>query len=229
DLNLDGVRTFGQVDGPTNVVQAVGGGHGVVLIGLENVAVLPALESTGCRPRFSVDGDAGVGAEGLKVYPVVACAGHAQRALPGQGRIGRQCIAALDREIKLSIGLSYGARRVHSREAGLPVVAKGAGRHGGASHVVLYGETNLRVAGDLPRRIERADLPLGQADGTLPTDADGHHLARAGADQHYLVEVGGLQRQGSPLVFEEHSGVFAGLLDDLGVRVDRLRGNLVLR
>jgi len=43
-------------------------------------------------------------------------------------------------------------------------------------------------------RMASSDRSAARAGRALPVDADGHHLAGAGADQYDLIQVGGLQR-----------------------------------
>ena len=71
-LDFDVVRAGGQLDRAAHIVEAVGGGNDVVLVGLQNVAVHAALECAGgCQP-LAVEAETGVGAHGLKIDPVVA-------------------------------------------------------------------------------------------------------------------------------------------------------------
>ena len=44
-LDLDVMRTGGEFDGAAHVIEAVGGGHHVILVGLQDVAVDAALEA----------------------------------------------------------------------------------------------------------------------------------------------------------------------------------------
>ena len=65
----------GELHGAADVIEAVGGGDGVVLVGLEDVAVDAALECAGSGEALAIELDDGVGAEGLQVEPVVAVRG----------------------------------------------------------------------------------------------------------------------------------------------------------
>ena len=64
------MRAGGEFDGAANVVEAVGGGNGVVLVCLQDVAVDAALEYAGCGEAFAVELDGCVGAQCLQVDPV---------------------------------------------------------------------------------------------------------------------------------------------------------------
>ena len=48
------------------------------------------------------------------------------------------------------------------------------------------------------------------------------------ADQDDGVEIGGFQGQRAVFVLQQHGSIFAGLLDDPGVGLDGLRGDVVL-
>ncbi len=69
----------------------------------------------------------------------------------------------------------------------------------------------------------------GKTHGALAVDADGVHLAAGGSDQHHRIEVRSLQREYAAFVLEQHGGVFAGPLDDLGVLFDGLGGYVMFR
>ena len=54
-LDLDVVRSGGELDGAAHVVEAVGGGNDVVLVGLQDVAVHAALECACGRESLAVE------------------------------------------------------------------------------------------------------------------------------------------------------------------------------
>ncbi len=145
-------------------------------------------------------------------------------ALPGDHGVGRPGIGP--GEVELSVDLVGASAGAH--QPGLAVVAQRAGGNGHAGHVVVHGELDLGIAGDLLEGVERADLTVRQPDRALAIDADGIDLKSGGSDEHDGVEIGGLQGQGSAVVLQQHGCIFAGLLDDLGVGLNRLRGDLVL-
>ena len=107
--DFDRVRAGGEFDGAANVVEAVGGGDGVVLVGLQDVAVHAALECAGGGEALAVERDARVGAEGLQVDPVGAGVGRSERAFPGDDGVGRKGIAAFDGEVELRVTLRRSA------------------------------------------------------------------------------------------------------------------------
>jgi hypothetical protein len=80
--DFNGVRAGGELDSAAHVINAVSGGNGVVLVGLEDVSVDAALECAGLGEGFAVKHDARIGAEGLEIDPVVAGMGNGERALP---------------------------------------------------------------------------------------------------------------------------------------------------
>ncbi len=81
-----------QLHGAANVVEAVGCGNDVVLVGLQNVAVHAALKGAGAGETLAVERDGRVGAERLQVDPVAAGMRRSQRAFPGHGGVGGQGI-----------------------------------------------------------------------------------------------------------------------------------------
>ena len=133
--------------------------------------------------------DAGVGAEGLQVDPVVAGVRRGERAFPGDDGVGRKGVAAFDGEVELRIGLRARADLSRcARKARLAVVAERAGGNGGAGHVVVDREADVGVAGDFLHRGERADLALRQANRAFAVDADGVDLRGGGADEDDGIE-----------------------------------------
>ena len=104
-VDFDGVGAGGEFDGTANIIEAVGGGDGVVLIGLEDVAVNTALECASGGEAFAVERDAGVGAESLQVDPISAGVGRSERAFPRDDGVGRKCVAAFDGEVDLRVSL----------------------------------------------------------------------------------------------------------------------------
>jgi hypothetical protein len=107
-------------------------------------------------------------------------------------------------------------------------MAQEAGGNRSACHVIVYGKPNVIVAGDRLHRLKRTYLPLRQAYCAFPIDADGVNLSGRWPDKDDGIQVGSLQGQGVPFVFEQHSRLFTGLLDDPGILIDRLGGDLVL-
>ena len=73
-----------------------------------------------------------------------------------------------------------------------------------------------------------AGLPGHDASRVLPGLADRDGLPRTRADQREVAQVGARQGQRAGVVFQQGGGVLGGLLDDLLVSVDRLRGDVVL-
>ena len=88
-LDLDLVRPGCQLDGAAHIVEIIGGGNDVVLVGLQDVAMHSALAYTRCGKALAVDCDVGVGAHRLKVEPVGASVRRSKRPLPGNSRVGR--------------------------------------------------------------------------------------------------------------------------------------------
>ena len=78
DLDLDGVCASGQRHRTAHVVQSVGGGHDIVLIGLQDVAMHIALIGPRDRHAPAVDIEFGVGAQGLEIDPVDSGFRHSQ-------------------------------------------------------------------------------------------------------------------------------------------------------
>ena len=102
-FDFDLVRPGCQFNSAAHIVESVGGGNGVVLICLQNVAVNCALEYTGAGQMLAVNRDRGVGAQRLKIYPVNAGVRRSQRPFPGDSRVGGECVAG--GEIELGVGL----------------------------------------------------------------------------------------------------------------------------
>ena len=222
-LDLDGVRAGGEFNRSANVVETVSGGNGVVLVGLQNVAMHTALVDAGSGEAFAVEHDDCVGSHGLQIDPVVAGMRRGQGAFPGDDGVGRKSIAALRGEVELRVK-AWDCRR-RCAQGRVAVVAEDVGGDGGAGHVVVNGESDVGVAGDLLHGVERADLALGQADGALAVDADGVNLGGGGADEDDGVEFCVLSVGATAFVLQEHGSIFAGLLDDFGVGFDGLLGD----
>ena len=70
--DFDCVRASSKVDSATHIIEAVGGGNYVVLVGLQDVSMDAALECASGAQALAVKRDAGVGAEGLQIEPVGA-------------------------------------------------------------------------------------------------------------------------------------------------------------
>ncbi len=103
---------------------------------------------------------------------------------------------------------------------GLPSWLRGAGGNGRAGHVIVDRKLNVGVAGDLLERVIRTNLPLRQTNRALAAQANRVHLPGCRSNQHNAVEVVRLQRKHPAFVLQQHRRFFAGLLDDLRVRLN---------
>src|ERR1700679_2750116 len=82
-----------------HIVQAVGGGNDVVLVGLQDVAMHIALEGAGDADALAVDIKTGIGAQLLQIKPIGAAFRYRQRAGPGSLAVRGKRIAARAGEV----------------------------------------------------------------------------------------------------------------------------------
>src|ERR1035437_7837308 len=144
DLNL--VWTGGQMDYAAHVIESVGGGNHVVLVSLQNVAMHASLLDAGSDQPLAVEGDLCIGPKRLQVEPVHARVRRGERALPGNGRVGRQSSCAGELDLRVDL---FGVRAA-TDQSRLAVVVQRVGRDERSGHVVVHGEFDVGVAGDLP-------------------------------------------------------------------------------
>ncbi len=184
------------------------------------------LECAGRGERLAINGNGGVGAHGLQVEPVISGVRRGERAGPRQRRVGRQRVSILFCEVEFSVCLFRGSAL--PQKSRLAIMAERGGWNGAAGHVVVNGELNLCVPRNLFHCRQRSYLPPGQSHRAFAVDADRIHLPRRWSDKNYGVEFIGFQGQGVVFVLQKHGGVFAGLFDDLRIRLNRLRSDAVL-
>ncbi len=107
-------------------------------------------------------------------------------------------------------------------------MAQRVGGYQCAFHVVIHGKLDFGIAGNLAQCGEWSNLALRQANRAFAVDADRVNLASGRSDQNHGVQIGGLQRQRAALILQEHSGFFAGLLNDLCIGLDGLFSDVCL-
>jgi len=106
-LDRDRVRTRVEVYEPAQVVETVGGGHDVVAVGEDDIAVsAPPGHSA---DQLSVDAELASGAEKLQIDVVVAVNRHDECAGPAAPAARRQCAPCTAREVDIRI--ASGLRR----------------------------------------------------------------------------------------------------------------------
>ena len=72
DRDLDRMAACGKLDRMTHIVQAVAGRQGIVLIGLQDIAMNVTLERSGHSDALLIDEQAGVRSQGLQIHPITA-------------------------------------------------------------------------------------------------------------------------------------------------------------
>jgi hypothetical protein len=90
----------GQVDITADIIQPVDGGQQIVLSSLHRITMARADHRGGMAQRLTVNLDAGIGAEHLKVKAIGSGGRHIQITFPAQHAVGGQAGARPGREIQ---------------------------------------------------------------------------------------------------------------------------------